>query len=217
MPGVIAADFFRSNFEKNTGEALQSSEDVANNFSLSLNKTSSNYTATASFSFPYNPVVLLHMPFEIERTSVARRTTASQACVLALSPTIKRAFNNAGGADTDMTGCIVMSDSSDRESAYVDSNSSMKADCMFATGGINADTAATDLTCGTPRGHIASLRDPFADRTMPTPDSAGLSIPSADPSTGVTTLSPGTYKNGLYDQGRDNPAARQLHHRRRNP
>ena len=196
----IAADFFKSNFAKNTNQNL-SDQEFSQGFSLKLDASSSNYTATASFSFSYVPVFLPHVPFPIDRTSVARRTSANQACVLALSPSIKRAFNNAGGADTDMTGCIVMSDSANSELAYVDSNSSMKADCMFATGGVNADTAATDLTCGKPRAHIASLRDPFADRTMPTPDKAGLTVPPPDPSTGVTTLVPGTYKNGLSIKG----------------
>lgn len=197
---VVAADFFASNFPKNTGQTL-SNQALSTDFSLTLDKTTSSYTATATFGFPYDPVFLAQLPFRITRTSVARRNTASQACVLALSPTIKRAFNNAGGAQTDMTGCIVMSDSSNSESSYVDANSSMKADCLFAAGGINADTAATDLTCGTPRANIAPLRDPFAGRTMPTPDTTGLTIPPADPSTGVTTLSPGTYKNGLTVQG----------------
>ena len=196
---LTAEEFFKSNFAKNTGEVL-SDVDVANDFSLALDNTSPNYTATASFSFSFSPM-MMHLPFRISRTSVARRTSASQACVLALSASVKRAFNNAGGADTDMTGCIVMSDSDATESAYVDSNSLMKAECMFANGGINADTAATDLTCGTPKSHIASLRDPFAGRTVPTPDSVGLTVPQPDATTGVTTLSPGTYKNGLSIKG----------------
>ncbi len=197
---VIAADFFKSNFSKNTGEPL-TAQALATGFDLTVDKTASAYTATASYTFPFNPVFTLHLPFQIERTSVARRNTASQACVLALSPSIKRAFNNAGGANTDMTGCIVMSDSANGESAYVDSNSSLKADCMFAVGGVNASTAATDLTCGQPRAGIAPLRDPFGDRTMPTPATTGTSIPAADKTTGVTTLVPGTYKNGLTIQG----------------
>ncbi|MBP2238255.1 Flp pilus assembly protein TadG [Sinorhizobium kostiense] len=160
------AKFFWSNYTTPaTGGSIGTDPQEA--LSVTFTRDVNEDTATAEYVMEYTPPFLDRMPFQIRRQAVAARSAGAEACILALHPTAQRAFNVSGSAIADMTGCAIVSNSNHNESIYVGGTGRLKAECLYAAGGIYGSPQHITLDCehaveGSPR-----VSDPFADKAMP--------------------------------------------------
>lgn len=204
---------FVANFTENNGVAVDVGT-LQSNFHLTLVRGTQAATATASFGLDYTPVFLRHLPFRIARSSTAVRGVGSEACILALSKDAPRAIEVGGSAAVDVTGCTVTSDSTDPAALYVGGSATLKAECLYSAGGIDADPGKVDIACGKMVSNALPIGDPFAGRKLPTPGSStdlsgcggnrgcNAAGKAANDNAGghSVTLQPGTY-NGLEIKG----------------
>ncbi|WP_026621321.1 Flp pilus assembly protein TadG [Ensifer sp. WSM1721] len=166
-----AEKFFWGNYalpQKSVVDALAvatdpSTEALAVKFTRSLDED----TAAAEFVLDYKSLFLERLPLTIRRQAVAARAAGAEACILALHRTADRAFEVSGSAAADLTGCTVVSNSNDAQSIYVGGSGKLKAECLYAAGGIYSSPQSIALTCkgaveGSPR-----VPDPFASKVLP--------------------------------------------------
>lgn len=173
------------------------------------------------------PIFFLSM-FGMENVSVASRAVSkvedlTEACVLALSPTVDKALEIAGSAAVAL-GCGVASNSTAQNSIYVFGSSSLSTTGASSAGDVYVANANSINTSGGPiKTYSQPLDDPYGPkgRNLQVPDNpkkckannlkvmadtalepgrycGGISFQK-----GTTTLSPGTYliDGGDFDVG----------------
>ncbi|MBB4183876.1 pilus assembly protein TadG-related protein [Sinorhizobium terangae] len=123
--------------------------------------------AAAEFSFDYKPMFLERLPLKIRRQAVAARAASAEACILALHNTADRAFEVSGSAAVDLTGCTVISDSNDDQSIYVGGTGKLKAECLYAAGGIYSSPLSVELACAQAMEGASRVADPFKNKVLP--------------------------------------------------
>lgn len=91
---------------------------------------------------------------------------ASDACILALSPTASKAVNFSGSSSTTLTGCSVMSNSNASDAMNIQGAALMSTTCVIAVGGAHVTSGLTLTKCSAPLTGQASVADPYA--SLPT-------------------------------------------------
>ncbi|OYU49145.1 MAG: hypothetical protein CFE31_07145 [Rhizobiales bacterium PAR1] len=133
----------------------------------------------------------------ISATATARVTGTSQTqriCILALADDIKSGLFMHNGAQVLAPECALYSNSTDKNAVVIQKSSIIRSSIVCARGGISnqASTLLTTLVTDCP-----AMKDPLAAKGEP---------PLTDPClakskiivTGIVTLNPGTYCNGLF-------------------
>ncbi|MCV9997789.1 pilus assembly protein [Pararhizobium sp. YC-54] len=162
-----ASQLFFGNFAvPANSEPLAEGENLSG-FSVTLVHGALEDTATAQYAFNYKPLFLERLPFEISKHAVAARVPGIEACILALHPTKFRSFEVSGSADIDMSGCTITANSTDAQAIYVGGSGQLKAECLFAAGGISIDSTAVQLACEAPLENGPQVADPFKYKKLP--------------------------------------------------
>ncbi|WEX74555.1 pilus assembly protein TadG-related protein [Sinorhizobium numidicum] len=167
-----AKKFFWANYalpQDNVVELLAAPTEPStqNALTVKLTRSVNEDTATAEFGFDYKPLFLERLPLQIRRQAVAARAAGAEACILALNETADRAFNVSGSAVADLTGCSIVSNSSDDQSIYVGGTGKLKAECLYAAGGIYGSPQAVSLACESAVEGSPRVPDPFASKVTP--------------------------------------------------
>lgn len=130
----------------------------------------------------------------IMNRAVARMSTRSAYCVLALDPSASGAITVQGTASVDLQGCGVNANSTAADALDMVGNAALSADWAQVSGGIETSNNA-DLTTDTaPEENQSTRTDPFAD--LPDPPSGSCDY-GAMTIGGTTTLSAGRYCGNL--------------------
>lgn len=158
---------FKQNFQIPENASQFGIAENAEAITLVFSQTAFELTAEARYSFDYNPVFLKRIPFEISRRSVAGRLPGTQACIIALHPTAYRGFEVSGSANVDMSGCTINANSNSEQAIYVSGSGNLKAECLFATGGIHVEQNAVELACTSARERAPRVPDPFKNKQLP--------------------------------------------------
>ena len=138
----------------------------------------------------------------IKARSVARYTTAQNACVLALSPSASRAADFSGAADLNLSGCSVMANSMAADAINVQGSATLSTDCLISVGGVQVNSSVTMAQCPSPIVDAPPVADPFSD--VPAPEPSGVCKSAPPNPTGSYTLSPGRYCRGMSISGAGN-------------
>jgi len=162
-----ASDIFFGNFTVPANSEPLPEEDNLSSFSLTLARGALEDTATAAYGFNYKPMFLERLPFEISKRAIAARVPGIEACILALHPTQYRSFEVSGSANIDMSGCTITANSTDAEAIYVGGSGSLKAECLYSSGGISIDPNAVQLACPDPHEKSPRVPDPFKNKKLP--------------------------------------------------
>ena len=125
-------------------------------------------------------------------SATATYNTASNACILALSPTAAKAANFSGSSNLTLTGCSVMSNSNAANSINVQGAALLHTPCTIAVGQVTATSGLTLTECSTSVTNAPSVADPYAGVAAPTPSGACLPQNASN-----TTIGPGRYCSGL--------------------
>ena len=88
------------------------------------------------------------------------------ACLLALNKSASGAVTTSGSSKATLDGCIVASNSKAADSIYLGGSTTMKTDCMVASGGIDGEENATTI-CQKNLTYRRDTKDPFAKLTQP--------------------------------------------------
>lgn len=131
---------------------------------------------------------------DISTRAVAKFTTASSACILALNPTAGSAANFSGNTSVTFDGCSVMANSIASDAVNEQGSATVSTDCLISAGGVSTTANLTMTQCTSPITSAPQVGDPFAD--VPAPAVSG----GCQSSSG-STLSPGRYCHGLSLSG----------------
>lgn len=151
----------------------------ANAVEVILNSTASRYFSA----------VFTNSTVGVKARSVAKYTTAGNACVLALNPSAAAAANFGGSSALTLTSCSVMSNSVSTSAISVSGSASLTTECLLATGSISV-TSGAHMSCSAAVTGAPAVADPFSSLAVPT------SATTFNNSNG-NTLDPGTYPNGI--------------------
>jgi hypothetical protein len=178
---------------------------ATNGTTITVNQppTSGNFTASA------NAVeVIIRQPqtrlfsalFTSADLTIAARAVAlaghsGDACVLALNGSARGAISAGGTATIDLNGCSIASNSNDSSAAlFANGSAVINAFSALIVGGVDTvGRAQLDTTNGIFTG-VSPIKDPYANVSMPAAGSCAQSSLSVH---GATTLSPGTFCNGI--------------------
>ena len=105
--------------------------------------------------------------------ATATFNNASNACILALSPTASKAANFSGSSTLTLTGCSVMSNSNASDALNVQGAALMTTTCAIAVGGVSATSGLHMSDCATPITNAPSVADPYAGVPVPTKPACG--------------------------------------------
>lgn len=130
----------------------------------------------------------------VKARSVASYTMASNACILALDPTVSRAVEFSGSSTVTLNGCSVMSNSISPDSIYSQGSTTVNLPCLLTAGGVNLNSGVHMTACTSAVTNLPLVRDPYKDLAEPSVSGA------CRPSNGAT-LQPGRYCGGLNLNG----------------
>ncbi len=133
-------------------------------------------------------------PVVLSARAVAKSSTVSKACMLALDTMASKAALFAGSSNLTLTACSVMSNSTAADSIKVQGSAQLKVSCLMSAGGMDLGGGAVSTTCATPITRTQPAIDPFVDLPVPPVTSPCRSSKGA-------TLQPGTYCSGLSLSG----------------
>lgn len=105
-------------------------------------------------------------PVSMQARAVARITLGSDACVLALAPSIPAALRIASSASVDLE-CDAASDSMEADSFSVEGNGSLSAHCASTVGGAYLNEQVTLSECETVREYAGIVPDPYREVAEP--------------------------------------------------
>jgi len=126
--------------------------------------------------------------------AVARTTTRSAYCVLALSGNEDNAINFSGGPNVTLDGCGINANSTSDSAINMSGNASLTADWAQTHGQIDQSNNAT-LDVDEPLAEHTNIRpDPFADLPIP-------AQPAACPGGNVSSYSPCTFSSKTFNSG----------------
>ena len=111
--------------------------------------------------------VLSFKKVTIAARAVARQAPGGDACILALSTTAHDAVTNSGGAGLNIDGCIVAANSKQSDAISLGGSSSLLAESMWTSGGIDIGSNATVNIKTTPVEQGFPLTDPYAGTPIP--------------------------------------------------
>lgn len=166
-----ANKIFFENFQVPENSPQFGGAENSGGISLSFVQNGSEDIAEARYSFDFIPIFLKRHPFKISRHSIAGRVPGEQSCILSLHPTAYRGFEVSGSANVDMSGCTITANSISQQAIYVGGTGRLKAECLFAAGGILIDENAVDLACNAPREGSRRVSDPFKTKQIPSAES----------------------------------------------
>lgn len=121
------------------------------------------------------------------------------ACLLALNKSASGAVTTSGSSSVTLDGCVVASNSKADDSIYLGGSTTMKTDCMVASGGIDGEENATTI-CQKNLTYRRDTKDPFATLTQPA-TTGWCAKPANFKPTGKYTLSPDCYDHDLDIKG----------------
>src|SRR5262245_53742233 len=130
-------------------------------------------------------------PAAISGRAVALRSGGT--CLLALNPTANGAISASGGAITNVVGCSIFSDSNSNSSISLSGGAHITALSASTVGLVSQSGGGVLTTTPTPNNittHATSLADPYSDVPLPSHSTCSASL---NYSSGVRTISPGTY------------------------
>ena len=139
-------------------------------------------------------------PVVLSARAVAKSSTVSKACMLALDTVASKAALFSGSSNLTLTACAVMSNSTAADSIKVQGSAKLTVSCLMSAGGMDLAGGTVSTTCSTPISQTQPALDPFIDLPVP---------PVTNPcrSTKGATLQPGTYCSGLSLSGTVNLSA----------
>jgi Flp pilus assembly protein TadG len=105
--------------------------------------------------------------------ATATYNNASNACILALSPTASKAANFSGSSTLTLNGCSVMANSNASNALNVQGAALLSTECVIAVGGVSATNGLTMTECAAPVTNAPSVADPYADIDVPTKPPCG--------------------------------------------
>ena len=130
--------------------------------------------------------------------AVALIQTASNSCVLALSPTASPSISIGGSASLNLTGCNVNSNSTASNSVSTSGSGTLSVDCIVTVGGVSFTSGSvSQKVCISPVTYTSPVVDPYASLATPT---SSITWPNSN----GATLQPGVYSNGLNLTGTKN-------------
>jgi len=136
--------------------------------------------------------LFLSDPVNIHARAVAKLNTASQACILALSPNAPGAVTVAGSTVVTLNGCDVASNSSASDALRMHGGGYLTTDCVNTVGGAVTTSGLKLQTCDAVREQAPKTMDPYAD--IPEPAVSGICHRPDSFSSGSTLLTP-TYQS----------------------
>ncbi|QUD89387.1 pilus assembly protein TadG-related protein [Phenylobacterium montanum] len=142
----------------------------------------------------YFSAVFSSTPVYVTARAVATFTTAANACVLALDPSVSQAVYFSGSSTVSFSGCNVMANSISNSAIYSQGATTVTVPCLMSAGGVALNALVTQTSCKSAMTNLAPVADPF--RSVPEPTVSG----SCQPSSGKT-LQPGRYCGGLALNG----------------
>lgn len=148
----------------------------------------------------YFTAIFNQAPVAEQARAVALITDASNACVLALSPSAAQAALFSGNTTVNLTGCSVMSDSIASDAIKTQGSAVLKADCLITVGGmvLNNPVTTDPAVCKAPITQALPASDPFS--SLPTP-TGGNPCKNVNGGKSSQTLQPGTYCSGMSLSG----------------
>ena len=130
-------------------------------------------------------------PVTLGTRAVAKPIVENEFCLLGLHPTLDRAVEFEGSADANL-GCGIASNSSSESAFHLNGAAQVSTTGLTTVGDYTATTGLDSAT--PPRTYSNPVIDPYADLVVPSiPPCAQTSLTV----TGVATLSPGVYCNGI--------------------
>jgi Flp pilus assembly protein TadG len=133
-------------------------------------------------------------PVTIHVRAVATTDYDGNHCVLALSKTADGAVTFSGSSIANL-GCGVASNSTSSTSVLSQGSASAHVSGVRASGGISNSGGLVSETA--PHANANPVKDPYADLSAPTVSSCTFNNKKVTTKPPTTTLSPGTYCNGL--------------------
>jgi Flp pilus assembly protein TadG len=137
---------------------------------------------------------------QISAVAVARPAGVAEQmklCVLSLNLSAKGGVNLRNGSRLTANGCMMQSNSTNKQAVVIGEGSTLKANTVCARGGIRNLGASVEANVIT---DCPEIKDPLATKTEPTVDSQCKMVP-AKISKGNFTFDPGTYCNGMQIHG----------------
>lgn len=138
--------------------------------------------------------------------ATATYNNASNACILALSPTASKAANFSGSSALTLDGCSVMSNSNAADAMNIQGSAILSTTCVISVGGAHTTSGLNLTKCSAPVTNAPSVADPFASVPVPTKPSCGGASSVKNKTIDATqafcgglslqgnvTLNPGTY------------------------
>ena len=139
-------------------------------------------------------------PVVLSARAVAKSSTVSKACMLALDTVAAKAALFSGNSNLTLTACSVMSNSTAADSIKVQGSAKLTVSCLMSAGGMDLGGGTISTTCTAPITRTQPALDPFLDLPVPPVTNPCRSAKGA-------TLQPGTYCSGLGLSGTVNLSA----------
>ncbi|WP_052763688.1 pilus assembly protein TadG-related protein [Microvirga massiliensis] len=127
-------------------------------------------------------------PIVIRARAVVKLYAASQACVLALSPTASGAVTIAGSTVVTIDGCDVASNSRAEDSLQMNGGGQLKADCVYTVGKASISQNLDLNRCESVVENSPPIPDPYAH--VPEPEVTGACRSGKLDSATLTPLDP---------------------------
>ena len=138
--------------------------------------------------------IFINTPLIENTRSVTLFQTAAYGCIDALDPAAQAAVLVSGSAQVTTVGCSIMANSLATNAIQVQGTATLSSDCLISVGGVSLTSNVTETVCSAPITQAPPVADPYANVPSPTPSGTCQS-------TSGSSLSPGTYCNGLTLQG----------------
>lgn len=187
---ILAQRFVAANIPANTPYAITvTAALIENNLAVEVRGTQQ----------PYTPFGMLEKFADVQTVSAraVARVTASQSnaklCLLALGEKNNGGIYLHNGSKITAPGCIMQSNSADKNAVIISQNSVIKSQLICSRGGIKNSSSTVD---GPMVQDCPTMNDPLASKPEPAPSlvCAGTKLTYK---TGNITLNPGTYCEGL--------------------
>jgi hypothetical protein len=136
-------------------------------------------------------------PAVVRARSVASYVMASNACILALDPTVSRAVQFSGSSTVNLNGCSVMANSIAPDSIYSQGATNVTVPCLLTAGDVQINTYVHMTACTSAVTNLPIVRDPYKDVAEP-------AVTGNCKNDNGATLQPGRYCGGLTLNGNKN-------------
>lgn len=123
----------------------------------------------------YFSAVFSNSPVTVTARAVATFSTAADACVLALDPSVSDAVTFSGSSTVSFTGCDVMANSISNSAIYSQGATTVTVPCLMTVGNVSINSGVTETVCKSPMTQLAPVADPY--KNVPDPPVDGACMP----------------------------------------